>query len=53
MARLLGVDLPRNKKMRIAIRAIYGVGAKVATDVLAKVGIDGERSTGWMPMAIP
>jgi small subunit ribosomal protein S13 len=45
MARLLGVDLPRNKKMRIAIRAIYGVGAKVATDVLAKVGIDGERSS--------
>lgn len=39
MARLLGVDLPRNKKMSIALRSIYGVGAKVATDVLAKVGI--------------
>jgi small subunit ribosomal protein S13 len=45
MARLLGVDLPRNKKMIIAIRAIYGVGPKVATDVLAKVGIDGNRSS--------
>jgi len=39
MARLLGVDLPRNKAMKVAIRAIYGVGPKVAVDVLAKVGI--------------
>ena len=45
MARLLGVDLPRNKKMRIAMRAIYGVGAKVAFDVLTVVGIDPERSS--------
>ena len=35
MARLLGVDLPRNKKMSIAMRAIFGVGPKVAKDVLA------------------
>jgi small subunit ribosomal protein S13 len=45
MARLLGVDLPRNKKMRIALRAIYGVGPKVAADVLGAVGVDPERSS--------
>jgi small subunit ribosomal protein S13 len=45
MARLLGVDLPRNKKMSIALRAIYGVGPKVAADVLAKVGINADRSS--------
>jgi small subunit ribosomal protein S13 len=45
MARLLGVDLPRNKKIRIALRAVYGIGPKVAADVLAKVGIDPERSS--------
>ena len=45
MARLLGVDLPRNKVMRIALRAIYGVGPKVSIDVLTKVGIDPERSS--------
>jgi small subunit ribosomal protein S13 len=45
MARLLGVDLPRNKKMSIALRAIYGIGPKVATDVLAKVGISGDKSS--------
>lgn len=45
MARLLGVDLPRNKKIRIALRAVYGIGPKVAMDVLTAVGIDPERSS--------
>ena len=45
MARLLGVDLPRNKKMSVALRAVYGVGPKVATDVLAKVGMSGDKSS--------
>jgi small subunit ribosomal protein S13 len=45
MARLLGVDLPRNKKMSIALRAIYGVGPKVAADVLTKVGISTDKSS--------
>jgi small subunit ribosomal protein S13 len=45
MARLLGVDLPRNKAMKIALRSIYGVGPKVSQDVLTKVGIDLETSS--------
>ncbi len=45
MARLLGVDLPRNKKMGIALRAIYGVGPKVAAEVLAAVGINPDKSS--------
>jgi small subunit ribosomal protein S13 len=45
MARLLGVDLPRNKAMKIALRSIYGVGPKIAADVLTKVGIDFETSS--------
>lgn len=45
MARLLGVDLPRNKAMKIALRSIYGVGPKVAVDVLTKVGIDLEKDS--------
>ena len=45
MARLLGVDLPRNKKMRIALRSIYGVGAQVSMNVLTSVGIDPEKSS--------
>lgn len=40
MARILGVDLPRNKAMKIAIRSLYGVGPKIGTDVLAKAGVN-------------
>ena len=45
MARILGVDIPRNKSMRIALRSLYGVGPKVAVDVLTAVGIDLEKNS--------
>jgi small subunit ribosomal protein S13 len=45
MARLLGVDLPRNKAMKVALRAIYGVGPKIAEEVLTKVGIGLETNS--------
>jgi len=40
MARLSGVDLPRNKRMIIALTYIYGIGRKSAQDILAATGID-------------
>lgn len=40
MARILGVDLPRNKAMKIAMRSLYGVGPKIANEVLAKAGVN-------------
>ncbi len=40
MARIAGVDLPRNKQMHIALTYIYGIGPKVARDILNKAGID-------------
>ncbi len=40
MARIAGVDLPRNKQMRIALTYIYGIGPKTALDILDKAGID-------------
>jgi len=45
MARILGVDIPRNKAMKIALRSLYGVGPKVASEVLAKSGINPEKSS--------
>ena len=45
MARILGVDIPRNKAIKIALQSIYGVGPKVAADVLAKSGISLEKSS--------
>lgn len=40
MARILGVDIPRNKVMGVALRSIYGVGPKVAEETLTKAGIE-------------
>ena len=43
MARISGIDLPNDKKMKIALRYVYGIGPKLALDVLAAVGIDPDR----------
>jgi small subunit ribosomal protein S13 len=45
MARILGVDIPRNKAIKIALQSLYGVGPKVATDVLTKSRINLEKSS--------
>ena len=42
MARIAGVDLPKNKKMGIALTYIYGVGRRTALDVLEKSEVDPE-----------
>jgi len=39
MARLVGVDLPRDKRIEIALTYIFGVGRTRAADTLAATGI--------------
>jgi small subunit ribosomal protein S13 len=39
VARIAGVDLPRNKQMWIALGYIYGVGRKNSKDILEKAGV--------------
>lgn len=41
MARLAGVDLPRNKRIEIALTYIYGVGRATALKILVEAGVDG------------
>ena len=40
MARIAGVDLPNSKRMDIALTNSYGVGRKLAGDILKKAGVD-------------
>ena len=40
MARISGVDLPRDKRIEIGLTYIYGIGRKSAQDILVKAGID-------------
>lgn len=41
MARIAGVDLPRRKRLEIALTYIYGVGRSLAQEIAEKAGIDG------------
>ena len=40
MARIAGVDLPRNKRMEIALTYIYGVGRSASRKILAEARVD-------------
>ena len=43
MARIAGVDLPRNKRIEIALTYIYGLGRKAANVVLRDAGISPDK----------
>ncbi len=40
MARIAGVDLPKNKRIDIALTRIYGIGRSSASEILRKAGIE-------------
>ena len=40
MARLAGVDLPREKRVEIGLTYIYGIGRKTANDILTATGVN-------------
>ncbi|MDH7577499.1 MAG: 30S ribosomal protein S13 [Bacillota bacterium] len=40
MARIAGVDLPREKRIEVALTYIYGIGRTTAQGILKKTGID-------------
>ena len=40
MARISGIDLPRDKRIEVALTYIYGIGPSRAAEVLAQTGID-------------
>lgn len=41
MARISGVDLPRDKRVEIGLTYIFGIGQKTAQQILAATGVDG------------
>ena len=45
MARIAGVDLPKNKRMEIALTYIYGIGRTKAQEILLKAGVDVNTKT--------
>ena len=45
MARLIGVDLPRNKRIEIGLTYIYGIGLTTSKKILAETGINPDTRT--------
>lgn len=45
MARIAGVDIPRDKKIKISLTYIYGIGQSTAKQILEDAGIDSETRT--------
>lgn len=45
MARIAGVDLPKNKRVEIALTYIYGIGRSSSGKILAKTDIDPDTKT--------
>ena len=42
MARIAGIDLPRNKRIEVALTYIYGIGRSKAREILAEAGISSD-----------
>ena len=45
MARIAGVDLPRNKRMEIALTYVYGIGRSAALNICAEAQVDPGRKS--------
>lgn len=45
MARISGIDLPKNKRIEIALTYIYGIGRSTSKKILAESGVDNNTRT--------
>ncbi|MFC1939399.1 30S ribosomal protein S13 [Chloroflexota bacterium] len=45
MARIAGVDIPRNKQVWVALQYIYGVGPTLSKKILSQAGVNAEVKT--------
>ena len=45
MARIAGIDLPRNKRIEIALTYIFGIGRSTAQKILSETGVDLDTRT--------
>ena len=40
MPRVIGIDIPDNKRLEISLTYIYGIGRKLSNDIVAKLGLN-------------
>ena len=45
MARIAGVDLPRNKRVEVALTYLFGIGRSLSNEILDKAGVDKNKKS--------
>lgn len=40
MPRVIGIDIPDNKRLEISLTYLYGIGRKLSNDIIARLGLD-------------
>src|SRR5436853_7781301 len=40
MARIIGIDIPDNKRLEISLTYIYGIGRQLSNEIIARLGLD-------------
>lgn len=40
MPRVIGIDIPDNKRLEVSLTYIYGIGRKVSNEIIGKLGLD-------------
>jgi small subunit ribosomal protein S13 len=48
VARIAGVDVPREKRIEIALTYLYGIGRAVSNQILSRAGIDPNKRTNML-----
>jgi small subunit ribosomal protein S13 len=48
VARIAGVDIPREKRIEIALTYLYGIGRSLSTEILSQAGIDPGKRTNML-----
>ncbi|MGD0486058.1 MAG: 30S ribosomal protein S13 [Syntrophorhabdales bacterium] len=48
MARIAGVDIPREKRIEIALTYLYGIGRSLSNQILSQAGIDPNKRTNTL-----
>lgn len=51
MARIAGIDIPRNKRIEVALTYIYGIGRSTSQKILKKAGVDFNARTDTLAEA--
>ena len=51
MARIAGIDLPRQKRIEISLTYIYGIGRSKAVEICGRAGVEGSTKTDHLSEA--